>query len=83
MPISKEKMDAVADDFAYLSDNLPSSEKKLDRLLSDYEHANDNKERAKILWKLHDIAEEICGHANDALGSFDGVADDVDETLGE
>ena len=79
MQINREKADAVVDDFDYLSDNLPSIAKKIDELLSDYKQADDERERAKILKGLCDIAEEVQGYASDALKSFDSISDIVDE----
>lgn len=82
MQSNEKDLDAVVDDFDYLADNLPSAAKKLDELLADYQHAESDKERAGLLMELCDIAEEVQGYADDALKSFENIADDVDEVLG-
>lgn len=85
MQSNEKDLDAVVDDFDYLADNLPSAAKKLDELLSDYkdaEDAEDAEEQAKVLRGLYDVAEEVRKYADDALESYDGIADDVGEVLG-
>lgn len=82
MQSNEKDLDAVVDDFDYLADNLPSAAKKLDELLSDYKDAEDAEEQAKVLRGLYDVAEEVRKYADDALESYDGIADDVGEVLG-